>query len=49
MHEGLNVVVQNWFSASFLWIVYDFFGEMGILALIVFCNAVICILIYKKR
>lgn len=47
MHEGLNVVVQNWFSATFLWIVYDFFGEMGILALIVFCNAVICILIYK--
>ena len=38
IHEGLNVVVQNWLSASFLWVVYDFFGEMGILLLIVICN-----------
>lgn len=47
IHEGLNVVVQNWLSASFLWVVYDFFGEMGILLLIVICNICICILLYK--
>lgn len=47
MHEGLNVVVQNWLSASVLWVIYDFFGEMGLLLLIVLCNIAICILLYK--
>ena len=47
MHEGLNVVVQNWLSASVLWVIYDFFGEMGLLLLLVLCNIAICILLYK--
>lgn len=47
MHEGLKVVVQNWLSASVLWVTYDFFGEMGILLLIVTCNVFIALLLYK--
>ena len=47
MHEGLQVVVQNWLSASIFWIIYDLFGEMGLLFLILICNFFICFMLYK--
>ncbi len=47
MHQGLQVVVQNWLSASIFWIIYDLFGEMGLLFLVLICNFFICLLLYK--
>lgn len=47
MHEGLEVVVQNWMSASFFWIIYDWFGEMGIFTIMLLVNILICIMLYK--
>lgn len=47
MHEGLNVVVQNWLSASIFWIIYEAFGEMGLLITVLISNFVICYLLYK--
>ena len=47
MHEGLSVVVQNWVSASLLWLVFSAFGKTGILLLTVIVNFVICFLLYK--
>ena len=47
MHEGLSVVVQNWASASLLWILYSCLGQFGILSFILITNFFICLLIYK--
>ncbi len=47
MHEGLQVVVQNWLSASMFWVIYSAFGEMGLFFLILICNVFICLLLYK--
>ena len=47
MHQGLSVVVQNWLSATSFWIIYDFFGQMGLVTLILICNFFICLLFYK--
>jgi len=47
MHEGLNVVVQNWLSATSFWIIYDLFGQMGLMIMILVCNFFICFLLYK--
>ena len=47
MHEGLAVVVQNWLSASLLWMVFSAFGKTGILLLTVIINFIICFLLYK--
>lgn len=47
MHEGLEVVVQNWLSASLFWIVFDWFGEMGLFTLVLICTFFICLLLYK--
>lgn len=47
MHEGLNVVVQNWASASLFWIIYSLFGQFGLLCTTIICNFFICYLLYK--
>ena len=47
MHKGLEVVVQNWLSASLFWIIYSAFGEMGLLTMILIVNYFICLLLYK--
>lgn len=47
IHEGLQVTVQNWLSASIFWIIFDMFGEMGLYTLIIICNFFICLLLYK--
>ena len=47
LHKGLEVTVQNWLSAAFLWVAYDFFGEMGLIFLLLACNLAICVLLYK--
>ena len=47
IHDGLQVVVQNWFSASFFWVIYEVLGKMGILTLMIICNFFICLLLYK--
>lgn len=47
MHEGLQVVVQNWLSASLFWLIFSAFGEMGLLVLIIICNFFICFFLYK--
>lgn len=47
IHEGLQTTVQNWGAASFLWIIYSNFGEIGIFSLILICNFLVCLLLYK--
>lgn len=47
MHEGLTVTVQNWLSASILYIVHNLFGSGGILFLMAGCNFLICLFLYK--
>lgn len=47
MHSGLHVVVQNWLSATCFWIIYDLFGQMGLMTLVLICNFFICLLLYK--
>lgn len=47
MHTGLQVVVQNWLSASILWITFSTFGEMGIITLILILNFFIMYICYK--
>ena len=47
MHEGLDIVVQNWLSAVIFWIVYSICGSKGILATIFITNIVISYLLYK--
>ena len=46
-HEGLQITVQNWVSASGLWLTYKAFGEMGILLIVLLCNFFISLLVYK--
>ena len=47
MHEGLEVVVQNWLSASIFWVIYSAFGEMGLFTTVLICNFFICLMMYK--
>ncbi|MBE6148360.1 MAG: hypothetical protein E7167_02560 [Firmicutes bacterium] len=47
MHSGLHVVVQNWLSATIFWIIFDLFGQMGIMTMVLVCNFWICLLLYK--
>lgn len=47
MHEGLDVVVQNWLSAVIFWVVYTLFGAVGIFVVMFLMNFVICFLVYK--
>ena len=47
LHEGLDIVVQNWLSAVIFWIVYAFLGYKGIFFMVLLVNFVICYLIYK--
>lgn len=47
MHEGFDVVVQNWASASLFWLVFSFLGKSGLLLMVVVVNFLICLLMYK--
>lgn len=47
MHQGLDIVVQNWLSAVIFWIVYAFLGSKGIFFMVFLVNSVICYLLYK--
>lgn len=47
MHQGLDIVVQNWLSAVIFWIVYAFMGSKGIFFMVLIVNVVICYLVYK--
>ena len=47
LHEGFDIVVQNWLSAVIFWIVYAFLGSKGIFFMILLVNAAICYLVYK--
>lgn len=47
MHTGLNVVVQNWLSASLLWVVFSSLGGIGIYTLVLLCNFCIMYMVYK--
>ena len=47
MHQGLQVTVQNWLSASLFWIIYNGFGEAGLFTMVLVCNFFICLLLYK--
>lgn len=47
MHEGLEVVVQNWLSAAIMWGTYSLFGTFGLYTLMIICNIAICILLNK--
>lgn len=47
MHEGLQVTVQNWLSASIFWGVYNGFGEMALYVVMLISNFFICLLLYK--
>ena len=47
MHQGLDIVVQNWLSAVIFWIIYAFMGFKGIFFMVMIVNIVICYLVYK--
>lgn len=47
MHQGLDIVVQNWLSAVIFWIIYAFLGSKGILFMVFIVNTVILYLLYK--
>ena len=47
MHNGLHVVVQNWLSATAFWVIYDLFGQFGLLTIVLLSNFFICLLLYK--
>ena len=47
MHDGLNIVVQNYgFAMVFYWI-YSLFGAPGVYAMMLLLNIVVCYLIFK--
>lgn len=47
MHQGLDIVVQNWLSAVIFWITYAFLGSKGIFFLVMLTNCAILYLLYK--
>lgn len=47
MHQGLDIVVQNWLSEVIFWIIYAFMGSNGIFFMVMIVNTVICYLVYK--
>jgi len=47
MHSGLQVVVQNWLSATTFYIIYSLFGQTGILLIILISFFFISLLLYK--
>ena len=47
MHQGLDIVVQNWLSAVIFWITYAFLGSKGIFFLVMITNCAILYLLYK--
>ena len=47
LHEGLDIVVQNWLSAVIFWIIYAFLGSKGIFFFVLIVNMAIMYLLYK--
>lgn len=47
IHNGLNVVVQNWGSALLFYIIFKLFKEYGLLLLVLICTFIITRLVYK--
>lgn len=47
MHEGLNVVVQNYAFAAVFYLIYSAFGVVGLYVMMLVLNFVICFLLYK--
>ena len=47
IHRGLDIVVQNWGASAIFWLIFDYFGEIGIITLVLVCNFAICTLLYK--
>ncbi|NMA50919.1 MAG: hypothetical protein GX951_03605 [Mollicutes bacterium] len=47
IHQGLDIVVQNWLSAVIFWLVFDFFKEIGLIVLVIGVNFIICLLLFK--
>ena len=47
MHQGFEIIVQNWLSASIFYTLYTLFGEMGLISFVVLFNFFICLLLYK--
>ena len=46
MHQGLDIVVQNWLSAVIFWIIYAFLGSKGILFMVFIVNTAILYLLF---
>lgn len=47
MHQGLDIVVQNWLSGVVFWLLYSIIGWYGLFFLVIILNYAICYLIYK--
>ena len=47
MHQGLDIVVQNWLSAIIFWNIYNFLGSYGLFFMTIIVNCFILLLLYK--
>ena len=47
MHEGLEITVQNYGFAVLYWLVYSWFGPIGLYSCVIILNALLCFLLYK--
>ena len=47
MHEGLNIVVQNYGFATIFYLVHSAFGAPGLYVMMLILNLAICYLLYK--
>ena len=51
IHEGLSLIMQQWLSATILWQLYDWFGQIGLLFLfflLFFCLSFMVYQLYYK-
>ncbi len=47
IHEGMNLVVQNYAFCMVFYVIYSMFGAFGVYTLMLVLNFIICFLIYK--
>ncbi|MBR3368890.1 hypothetical protein IKG45_03865 [Candidatus Saccharibacteria bacterium] len=47
MHDGLEIVVQQYGFAVIFWLIYSVFGSIGLYVMTILFNFLICFLVYK--
>lgn len=47
LHEGLSYVAQQWLADGLFWVIYDAFGKLGLMLMLIAAGGIMYVLMYR--